>query len=501
MRILLHSSSFYIFGAVVLIGIALYLLFNAFGNEEKAYVSAVADRGEVAEIVSVSGVVEAKNTADLAFPVSGVVRSVFAVEGRHVKKGDVLASLTSSKLSAERLDALAALQKATAEKDELVAGPTVQGRNVTNTTVGNAKANLEQVTQTENEKVENAQRIFISSGLEAYGVDKVESSVAPTITGTYTCDTQGLYTLSVYSSGSRSGYSYSLAGLNSGTYSAQTNSPGTLGDCGLFIQFDTDSRYSSTQWEVPIPNTRSSVFQTNLNTYELALQQKTDAIIAAENALTLAQDTGMFNNAPARDEALTRANAAILQAQARIQSIDAQIADRSIVAPFDGIITNVSILPGETANATPIITLLASDTFDLTTRIPEIDITKIKEGQHVSIIFDAQSDETINATIDFISPLATEIDGVAYFEATVTFNETPSWLRSGLNADVDIEVEKVTDVIRIPKRFLLPDTELPTVLVQENDSVTEKQIEIGFTGNDGFVEIIGLNEGTTVVAP
>ena len=84
------------------------------------------------------------------------------------------------------------------------------------------------------------------------------------------------------------------------------------------------------------------------------------------------------------------------------------------------------------------------------------------------------------------------------------FEEPPTWLRSGLNADVDILVRKTEDALRLPKRFVTIDEgRASVVLVKENGSKTlvEKEVEIVFTGNDGYLAIEGLPEGTIVAAP
>ncbi len=194
--------------------------------------------------------------------------------------------------------------------------------------------------------------------------------------------------------------------------------------------------------------------------------------------------------------------AEIQQAQAAIATIDAQIEEKSIVAPFDGMITDVDILPGETAGASPIITVLANTAFELTARIPEIDIRKVYKGQQATIVFDANQDAVFEGTITFVSPLATEIDGVAYFETTITLNEIPDWMRSGLNADVEILTREEADVLKIPKRYSFKN-ELgeTTVLLKTGNAQTETPITIEFIGNDGYLAITGLNEGDTLVAP
>ncbi len=501
MRIILQSRSWYIAGAAGLILTALWLLTSVFSEKQVEYITTTVTRGDITEVVAVSGVVEAQNTAQLAFPVTGIVTEVFVDEGDVVAAGDVLATLASARLVAERNDAVAALRRAQADKAELVAGPRGEARTVTDTTVANTQSTLSQVTAEQNERVINARQTLLSSDLGALTDDIREDAAPPTVSGTYTCDTEGTYIVDVYRSNANTGFSYRVSGLESGTYNAFTETAGAFGTCGLFLQFTAGEKYNLSSWTIAVPNTRSSQYITNKNAYELAVTQRKNAIEAALNASALASNEATLANAAPRTEEITRADAAITQAQARIAVIDAELADRSIVAPFAGTITNIDILPGETAPNTPVITLLANDGFELAVRIPEIDVTKIITGQNAEILFDAQSDTLVYGTVDFISPLATEIDGVAYFEAMITFNDTPAWLRSGLNADVNIIVDSRTDVLRLSKRFITTADGLSSVLLPAKQRPVTTEIEIGFSGNDGYTEVIGLSEGTEVIAP
>jgi multidrug efflux pump subunit AcrA (membrane-fusion protein) len=171
-------------------------------------------------------------------------------------------------------------------------------------------------------------------------------------------------------------------------------------------------------------------------------------------------------------------------------------------APFSGIITDIDILPGETVTTAPVLTLLAESDFEITARIPEIDIGQLVSGQKVELVFDAKSDEVLQGTIDYISLDATKIDGVAYYEAFIVLNETPMWLRSGLNADMDIITEESLDNLRIPTRFLTSSESGYEVLTQPAPNQTSTtSVELILKGNDGYAAITGLTEGDILVAP
>jgi len=502
MRLILNSSSFYFLGAVIFIGVALLFLFSFLSSDGNERIMATAELGTVQETVSISGVVEAKNAADLAFPVVGKVTGVYMEEGDEVAAGDVLATIGSASLVAQKNEAVAKLKLARAQYEETINGNTREEIEVANTKVQNAEAALQQTIIEEEQKVQNARRDLLSNQLEAISTDANEDAVAPTISGTYNCEQEGVYFIDFYESGARSGYSYNLSGLEKETASAYVNQPSTIGTCGLLMQIDSGGHYGNSSWRIDIPNTHASNYTTYKSAYDLAIKQRDNKIAAAEDALKLAKDQANITTATTRPEVIAQKKAAVEQAQAQISSIDAQLADHSIVAPFAGFVTDVSILVGETATTKPVITLLSTDTFELTARVPEIDITKIAVGQTAEIVFDANTSETLTGTISYISPLATEIDGVAYFETTITLNDPPAWLRAGLNADIDIMTKQVDGVIKLPKRFISSNadgTKYVDKLVEGKIQTTP--VTITATGNDGWVALTGLNEGDTVVAP
>ncbi len=494
-------SWFTLIALVLIIGVVA-LTKQVFFPSQTEYVTATVELGSVREIVSVSGEVEAQKIADLAFPSSGVVTDVFVDEGSEIKAGDLLATLAANQLVAERAEAVSGLLAAEATYRKTLAGPRDETLSVANTSITNAEANLIRVTAEEEVKVNNARVALLSTGLIATTEDVDERGTAPTVSGSYMCEEEGNYEILVYSSSAQSGYSYSYSGLEKGVATAGTDQPAALGNCGLFLQFSPGNNYSSSKWNIKIPNTRSSNYPTLNNNYELTKTQSKNAIENAKNNLELAKKEAGLSTAPARTEEVTEANAVVAQARARVAAIDAKIADRSIVSPFDGIVTRVDITKGESSPVSSVMTVLADDTFRLKARIPEIDITKIKVGQKTTAIFDASSDESIAGTITYISPIATKIDGVAYFEVDIILDEAPEWLRDGLNADIDILIQNKDEVLRLPKRFVQKnDAGINEVLLLTKNKVTSTTVEVIFVGNDSFVEITGLSAGQIVVAP
>ena len=144
---------------------------------------------------------------------------------------------------------------------------------------------------------------------------------------------------------------------------------------------------------------------------------------------------------------------------------------------------------------------MANDNFSLIARVPEIDIAKITTGQRIEASFDASAEDRIPGEVYFISPIATVIDGVSYFETTIRFNEQPEWFRDGLNADIDVFIDKNPDTLRLPNRFINESTSGAYVyLKQKSGQIATSSISVTQIGSNGYSAINGLNEGDTVVA-
>jgi len=487
---------------LVAIGLISYALVETFKPKAIERVVTTVDTGTVRQLVSVSGVVKAEDTAFLAFPVGGVVTTLNARKGDNVEAGAILATLNTDSLLAERASAIANLNQAKASLAELEAGTRVEKITVENENVSLKRAILENTNTSASVKVANARKSLLSNDLSALSDNPNEEALGPIISGTYTCDPEGVYNIEVFSSQSSSGYSFRLTGLETGTFAVSTEQPTSFGKCGLRAQFSSASKYHRSFWTITIPNKQSPTYTTLRNAYELAKREAENDLRLAEQELVLALASAKNNTASARPEAIDQARAVVAGAVAKLVGVEAAISDRTLVAPFAGVIVDTAILPGETVTTSPVITLQAPTRFELTARIPEIDISRLALDQKAEVVFDTKADETLGATIDFLSPRATTIDGVAYYEARLVLDNPPVWLRGGLNADIDIVIDERESVTRLPSRFVKEQPDGTFAILREvGETVATSTVEILFRGNDGFIAVTGLTSGDRVVAP
>lgn len=498
---LFKGRTLYVTIAVFLIVAGAGIYYYKTQNQAPAGITATVDEGEVRQVVSVSGSISAKNTAELGFSGGGTIATVHVRKGDEVKTGATLISLDGASVQAEVADAAAALAAAKADYAALVAGASGEARTVSEATVALRTEALSRTKNDEALKVANALRTLRSSNLTAYSNDPDEGALAPIITGTYECDSEGTYTLTVYRSNAESGYSINLSGIETGTFPASTDQAVALGACGLRAQFSPSTQYGNSLWYINIPNEKSAAYIANKNAYTLALANEESAVTAAERELTVALANQSNVAAPARSEALARGSALIAQAEARVDRARATEGNSILRAPFAGTVVDVSAVAGEAVTTAPVITVVSPGGFELTARLAEIDVGQVAVGQTVEVVFDTAIDTTLTATVDYIAPTATIINGVAYFEARLALTETPAWIRGGLNADINIITKEATGV-RVPKRFITERDGVYSVqkLVSEATYATTT-IGVTLMGNDGFATITGLSRGDTVLAP
>ncbi len=506
---------------LLIIGISLWWFLGRSTDAIPASVeTGVVERGEVVEVVSETGFVQAAQSVDMAFERGGRVVEILVEEGAAVEAGDVLVRLDDSSVSADLSSAFARLEAEQVRLQELLNGADSNSLAVTQsgvvsaeTALTNAQRNLDEVVAQQNQLVANAEKTLRTAGLQAYLVsgereNSDDSFIAPVVSGVYDSDEEGMYRIELYNSGAPSGSSYRVEGLEGGSGSVSTVNPTAVGTRGLFVQFPTNFA-PRTEWEIPVPNTRSASYLANLNAYnsivenrDLAIASAESAVRAAESALNQGQTQLTQVSGSARDERVAAQRALVRQMQASVQSAQVQFDNMTLIAPFSGVVTNTYTEVGQIVSATaPAVSLISKGQYELIVSISEVDIAEITQDDEARVHFDAYDDDFFLAHVERISPNATLVDGVRVFEVTLVFDEINDKIRDGLSADIDITTAKRTDVVAITTRSIYEDADGKFVrLVTPEETIEEVRIETGLRGSDGKTEVIsGLTGGEKII--
>jgi HlyD family secretion protein len=256
-----------------------------------------------------------------------------------------------------------------------------------------------------------------------------------------------------------------------------------------------------------------------------AQQQQQQACILAANADSEARRTealaakGFVSpqrvddaraQARAQSAACDAAHADVKRAQSQISVARAGLERTVLVAPFDGIVAQVTGEVGEFTTPSPpgIPTPPAVDLIDdsclyVTAPMDEIDAPRIKPGMPARIAMDALPGRTFPGSVRRIAPYVTEVEKQARtVDVEVTFNnpdEVPKNLLAGYSADVEIVLEARDKVLRLPTQAILEGNKV-LVLAKDGGKLEERTITPGLA-NWAYTEVAkGLAKGERVVS-
>ena len=180
-------------------------------------------------------------------------------------------------------------------------------------------------------------------------------------------------------------------------------------------------------------------------------------------------------NLVADETNLTVMAAELDAAKAQVEKVDEDIKYTKISAPFDGTLTVVKAEEGEMVvtgtmnNAGTMILEIADLTKMLmVAHVDESQIDSIKVGQHAIVRIGAYHDQLFEGTVDTVGESRTTdtLDQTKYFQIKILLSLKGRRIRSGLSADVDIETQRQTGVIRVPSQSVMgrPIDQLPEEL-------------------------------------
>lgn len=172
-----------------------------------------------------------------------------------------------------------------------------------------------------------------------------------------------------------------------------------------------------------------------------------------------------------------------------------------IKAPFAGEAAEILAYEGDSvAGSSEIIYLVNRDKIYVDVNIDEVDIKEISLGQQAEITFDAYPELKLPALVDSISPLAAGMGGITVVEVTLQLTQSDPRIMSGFSAEVEITVEEVYDVVRVPIEAVVERGGMHFVLLVTENEPKMTMVRVG-KGNDEYVEVLsGLKENDRIAA-
>ncbi len=179
----------------------------------------------------------------------------------------------------------------------------------------------------------------------------------------------------------------------------------------------------------------------------------------------------------------------LAQAQAVLKSLNGDLLKTVIRAPITGVIAKLTAKQGEvvvtgTMNnpGTVIMTISDLSHMQVRTRVDEIDVPLVNQGQIAHVYLQADQNKPVAARVMRVASKGTKPTGrdVVTFETLLEVISDDKRIKPGMSANVEIEVAKEIDAITIPVEAVVHRMrkELPDDILAEFD---KKQANLGLS--------------------
>jgi HlyD family secretion protein len=281
-----------------------------------------------------------------------------------------------------------------------------------------------------------------------------------------------------------------------------------------------------TQFDAVLPtllSTHQSTLTTLTGTTNTNLQNLLNIINTIKNSKEAIQTSDL--TIKEKQDALDKMNAGtdpldVQSAQLTIKQRQNSLTDSltnlenySITAPFDGIVTNLSLIKGQPLSSGATVATLITSLRLATISLNEVDVAKIKLGDKATITFDAIPDLTIAGVVQDIDMIGAVSQGVVTYNVKIGFDTQDDRVKVGMSVSASIITDVHQDVLLAPNSAVksqgtaqyveMFDQAIPSAQAGTAVSFpTAPRRQIVQTGlaDDNFTEITsGLNEGDQVV--
>jgi HlyD family secretion protein len=194
------------------------------------------------------------------------------------------------------------------------------------------------------------------------------------------------------------------------------------------------------------------------------------------------------------------------KAKAAISAVEADLAKFTIRAPFEGVIAELPAEVGEWITPSPplltapaVLDIIDPSSLYVSAPMDEVDSASVRAGQRAKVTVDSHPGSEFEGRVVRVAPYVLDIEAqnrTVEIEVEFEDKEFASSLLPGTSADVEVVLQVREDVLRIPTSALL---EGRMVLLPDDGTLVEREIEIGLKNWD-YAEVKGgLGEGQVVV--
>ena len=472
-------------------------------SAEAAEETAVAFIGELASSATASGQVQTRREAALSAKTPARVTEIFVRSGDEVKTGDPLVQLDVADLALNAAGARQNLLVKEASLADLLKEPETADLLAAETAVASAQATLddlldgatpEEIAAAEATlRASQAQLWASSADLAGINASVTDSQIAAAEAALLAAQLQQKSAREANEKETNQATDNVLQSANQAVAAAQAQLDA--------LRAGPDSgQLGAAQGSLASANARADSSQSSLD--QLLAGATAVQIANTESQLAQAQATfADLVDGPTEQE-ITIAEAEVEQARLSLEDAENALAQATIIAPFDGVVTAVHVNAGEIANGI-VVEIIDNNNLEVVLEVDEVDIGTLTPGQTAVITLETWPDVEIESEVLSIAPSAKNDPSSALvtYEARLSLANSTLPIRVGMTANADLITADKQDVLLVPNQAINADRTAGTysVIVINGDVQEEVPVTIGLRDNE-FTEITaGLAAGDVVL--
>lgn len=255
--------------------------------------------------------------------------------------------------------------------------------------------------------------------------------------------------------------------------------------------------------------------QANLYTLESARATAKDKLVddALTKALALDDLTYIqeYSDWQAAEAKYANQGAVIEQAKIAVNNawLSYQLTSSTVTAPSAGTISSLTAVEGlsvgqssasaDTTTSQKVAVIQTEANPLATFNLSEIDVSKVKVGQKVTITLDSFSEKTFTGKVASVDRTGSTTSGVTNYPAIVQFDTQTPEILPNMAASSEIIIEAKDNVLLVPSAAIQTQGDQTTVRVLKEGQAQSVLVETGLTSATQTEIISGLAEGDTVI--
>ena len=201
--------------------------------------------------------------------------------------------------------------------------------------------------------------------------------------------------------------------------------------------YDSLSQTTGTDAQSKIASAAAQLAQARANLAKLT--PTAEDLTVAKASLDQAKANLAKLTAKATETDLQIQQAAVTQAEQSLKQAQLNLDNATLKAPFAGIVAQVNIVPGSSANsATPALKLINRNPLHVDLKLSENDVAQVQLDQPVKLTIQSLGGWETDGKVSYIAPAADNSNGVVTYAVRVSFPDNDPKVKVGMTADLNI---------------------------------------------------------------